>query len=404
MLNLKNQSGDDSLSQFHLCGEQMNSVDEVTHLGITRRSDRRLTHLVEERVKRGRRTAYALFGAGLHGSNGIGTERSLLIYHSYVYPVFMYGLESMVLDKRSIDTLATFHMSIIKELQGLPTRCANAAAYLMANQLPLPALLHIAILTLLCNIAISKNNSLEILLKRQCALRVRKSWAMNAQDTLDIYDMGSIDDIFDSDNPRLMKKHFKQAIRKEWNRRLKEECAGKSSLRWLHLPPDEQLHIIWRDMNCPSHTRKATIKARMTTGCYILQADVKRFNQNEVNATCLLCDIGEPENIDHFLCRCSYPPIKDSRERFLPRLIQLLHTALGFERLDEQSEYNEIVQLVLDCTAYDPDESHTHDTAWLALESHAREYCYELHRLRYAAVKELRGSNPCRSRPLLRTA
>ena len=369
-----NQSGDDSLSQFHLCGGQMNTVDEVTHLGITRRSDRRLTHLVEERVKRGRRTAYALFGAGLHGSNGIGTERSLLIYHSYVYPVFMYGLESMVLDKRSIDTLATFHVSIIKELQGLPTRCANAAAYLMANQLPLPALLHIAILTLLCNIAISKNNSLEILLKRQCALRVRKSWAMNAQDTLDIYDMGSIDDIFKSDNPRLMKKHFKQAIRKEWNRRLKEECAGKSSLRWLHLPPDEQLHIIWRDTNCPSHTRKATIKAMMTTGCYILQADVKRLNQNEVNATCLLCDIGEPENIDHFLCRCSYPPIKDSRERFLPRLIQLLHTALGFERLDEQSEYNEIVQLVLDCTAYDPDESHTHDTAWLALESHAREY------------------------------
>ena len=53
----------------------------------------------------------------------------------------------------------------------------------------------------------------------------------------------------------------------EWNRRLKEEYAGKSSLRWLHLPPDEQLHIIWRDMNCQSHTRKATIKAMMTTGC-----------------------------------------------------------------------------------------------------------------------------------------
>ena len=52
-----NQSGDNSLSQFHLCGEQMNTVDEVTHIGITRRSDRRLTHLVEKRVKRGRRTA-----------------------------------------------------------------------------------------------------------------------------------------------------------------------------------------------------------------------------------------------------------------------------------------------------------------------------------------------------------
>ena len=46
-----NQFGDDSLSQFHLCGEQMNTVDEVTHLGFTRRSDRRLAHLVEERVR-----------------------------------------------------------------------------------------------------------------------------------------------------------------------------------------------------------------------------------------------------------------------------------------------------------------------------------------------------------------
>ena len=119
-------------------------------------------------------------------SNGIGTERSLQIYHSYVYPVFMYGLESIVLDKRSIDTLATFHMFIIKELQGLPIRCSNAPAYFIESQLPLPTLLDLAILTLLCNIAISKNNSLEILLKRQCALRVRKSWAMNAQDTLDI--------------------------------------------------------------------------------------------------------------------------------------------------------------------------------------------------------------------------
>ena len=194
-----------------------------------------------------------------------------------------------------------------------------------------------------------------------------------------------------------MKEHFKQAIRKEWNRRLslKEECAGKSSLRWLHLPPDEQLHIIWRDMNCQSHTRKATIKAMMTTGCYIrfLQTDVKRFNQNEVNSTCLLFDIAEPENIDHFLCsvptrRLRTPEsasFRDSSGYFT------LHWVLR-DSTNILSTMRSSNVLVLDFTAYDPDESHTHDTAWLALESHAREYCYELHRLRYAAVKEIRGS------------
>ena len=141
-----------------------------------------------------------------------------------------------------------------------------------------------------------------------CAMRVRKTWA-----SLDKYDMGTMDDTFESDNPRLIKKHLKQAIRKEWTRRLKEKCAGKSSLRWFHLHPDGQLHLIWRVTNCQWHTRKATIKVRTTTGCYILQADVKRLNKNEVNATCFLCDIGEPEKVDHFLCRCSHSPIKDSR-------------------------------------------------------------------------------------------
>ena len=85
-------------------------------------------------------------------------------------------------------------MSILKELQDLPTRCSNAAEYLSA-------LLGIAILTLLCYIVTRKSNSLEILLNSQCALSVRKSWAANARDTLHKYDMGTIDDIFESDIP-----------------------------------------------------------------------------------------------------------------------------------------------------------------------------------------------------------
>ena len=41
---------------------------------------------------------------------------------------------------------------------------------------------------------------------------------MYAQDTRDKYDMGTMDAIFEFDNPRLIKKRIKQAMRKEWNR------------------------------------------------------------------------------------------------------------------------------------------------------------------------------------------
>ena len=49
---------------------------------------------------------------------------------------------------------------------------------------------------------------------------------------------------------------------------------------------------------------RIAVKLKLVSGTYIFQANRANFNQNEVDATCLLCNT-EDEDIEHFLLRCS---------------------------------------------------------------------------------------------------
>ena len=58
---------------FNLNGNDIEVVEECTHLGIQRDSKSRSGHTrtVDERIQSARRCAYSLMGAGLHGQNGV---------------------------------------------------------------------------------------------------------------------------------------------------------------------------------------------------------------------------------------------------------------------------------------------------------------------------------------------
>jgi transposase len=62
-----------------------------THLGLVRTSDGKSSEAVTERIKVGRRTAYDLMGAGLHGMNGITPHISKTLISVYVDPAVLYG-------------------------------------------------------------------------------------------------------------------------------------------------------------------------------------------------------------------------------------------------------------------------------------------------------------------------
>ena len=134
---------------------------ETPHLGLTRSSSDENRINIEERIALARRTLYTLMQTGVHGTIGLNPRTSCKIYQVYVIPRLLYGLETLNLKNKDMTTLFTFHLSTLKPLQSLPIRTANSAVYLLLGILPISAELHKRQLSLLHQIAMSENVSIE---------------------------------------------------------------------------------------------------------------------------------------------------------------------------------------------------------------------------------------------------
>jgi hypothetical protein len=65
-----------------------------------------------------------------------------------------------------------------------------------------------------------------------------------------------------------------------------------------------RIHPVWKNLDTPMDIKRATTKARLLCGVYILQSNRAAFNQFRVDPTCPLCRQGN-ENLRHFLLACS---------------------------------------------------------------------------------------------------
>jgi hypothetical protein len=66
-------------------------TNETKHLGLMRNSDNKIK--VDERIRVGRKTIYALLGPGLHARQGTCPTISYKIWKTYVIPRILYGVE-----------------------------------------------------------------------------------------------------------------------------------------------------------------------------------------------------------------------------------------------------------------------------------------------------------------------
>jgi outer membrane protein TolC len=58
---------------------------------------------VSNNLAKARRTLYSLFGAGLHGENGLDPLTIIHLYRTYVLPVLLYRLELLLPSRKLID-------------------------------------------------------------------------------------------------------------------------------------------------------------------------------------------------------------------------------------------------------------------------------------------------------------
>ncbi|CAC5367796.1 unnamed protein product [Mytilus coruscus] len=129
-------------------GEPLDTPENAVHLGIQRDklSRRGTKEVVPGRRQLARQTVYSLMGAGLYDQNGVNPKVSLHLIHCYVIPRLLYGLEVILLSKTDISYLTTYFVKLLKRIQHLPDRTANATVLLLIGQIPIEAEIHKRIL------------------------------------------------------------------------------------------------------------------------------------------------------------------------------------------------------------------------------------------------------------------
>ena len=101
----------------------------------------------------------------------------------------------------------------------------------------------------------------------------------------------------------------KTAIHNFWTSKIISDAKSKRLSTLKHLAIQNYrvgvTHNIWTDASVDTQAvKKAYIKARLTTGTYMLQASRAKFSKQGVSPVCRLCNTGD-EDIAHFLLSCS---------------------------------------------------------------------------------------------------
>ena len=319
-------------------------TSNLTHLGITRTASQLSPDdAISKHIAGARGTLYALFGAGMHGRNGLPPLVTRAIYQAYVLSRLTYGLEVQCLKPKQLDVLEKFHRNTLRMLQSLPDRAANAACYLLIGIPPIEAIIDINIAGVLGRIANLPGSTLHEVMLRQLAVKTSssKSWFIYATRRLARYSLPDLHSIIEHPpNPDSWRKLVKQEILRHWTLRLQEEASEKSSLKYLQIHQCDlsRPHPVWlHSADHPRQAERARIKVRLLTGCYTLQANRHRFNQFQVSSSCPVCE-GVPEDRLHFIRAC--PAYAVARQALDDRLML---TIRGYEDMTEEQRLNVIL-------------------------------------------------------------
>ena len=175
-------------------------------------------------------------GSGFHGTNGMNAVTSYKIYHTYVLPRLIYGLEVLPLKKKHVENLETFHRKSIHYLQSLLQRIATATIYLLVGTIPIETELHKRKLSLLCCMLASDNSKIKEIINRQISVIYdnEDSFVGSIGDILILFDVPSITDL-QANLPSTIswRKLVRKDVDKLWLKRLQNDATAKNKIKYL---------------------------------------------------------------------------------------------------------------------------------------------------------------------------
>ena len=287
--------------------EVLKLSNRATHIGMLQGPGAGLNkERAQHNVNLARKALYSLRGVKI--LRGMNPAVGYSMFCQYVEPILLYSTEVWVKSQQAYLILDRFYLKSLKLIQGLPDRTATVAVITLLGALPIRAKIHCRRLSLLWNLIHSEDFNTHELVSRQYLLGSKNSWVTETVDLLDFYHLPSLGELLaDLPSKHEWKKQVKDVITCHWYGKMAEEIPEKSSLKFLSTQTEHLSHIhpVWQTTISDSwRSQHARTRVKLLTGTYTLQANLARFNQNDVIPTCKLCR-ENPEDRVHFVAVCS---------------------------------------------------------------------------------------------------
>lgn len=221
-------------------------------------------------------------GAGMYGLNDLNPMTSIHIWEIYTTPVLLHSLEVLILKQSEVEKLEDFYRANLRRMQHLPASCANAAAYLLLVALPVEGQIHKRILIFLVNMLHRENSIEREIIERQLAIKAAGSysWVMIANQMLQKYGLLDAHSLLKNlPSKGVWKTMVTKQVHDHWERKLKEEAAGKKTLSYFSLDSCKigKPHSAWtRCKSDKSSVYKDTIQAKLLVQRYNLLGGTTR--------------------------------------------------------------------------------------------------------------------------------
>lgn len=368
------------LTNFQLNGNLIPKQSKTKHLGIVRNNIPSAN--IEDRVNTGRRTFYALLGPGLFSRRGWSPLVTSKLWKTYVVPRCTYGLEVLVTSSKDISKLETMQRKVYKQIQGLPTRTATSAVYLLLGAEPIESTVHRNLLSLFASFARNVGSVEHQILTRQLSMSDPSdgSFISRVRLVLDKYSLPSPEDFMRRPQSKpIWKTMVKHAVDEFWYNTWDADCRTKPTLQHLRIQstPTRTPHVVWASVPNTTHdVQQAEVKVRLLTDTYMLQYHKGKFNQYSVSQTCVLCN-EKTEDRQHFILECS--KLNEVRKPFLSRL-EIYINSIREDAFQDIVNNSLLLQLTLDSSVPTfADIAGIRRTHVPHIESLTRRMCYNLH-------------------------
>ena len=372
---------------FDMGGKRIKFESQCNHLGIFRDIKQKVN--IEEKISLGRKTAYALMGAGLHSGNGLTKPLCAYLWSTYVIPRVVYGLEVQKLSRTDMESLEKFQRKCLRQIQGLPDKTPNCVTLSLLGIPPVELIIHKNILNLFVSSVSSKDSVEYDIIERQLVMKSldKSSWCNEVKRILKQYDLPSAYELF-VNTPS--KEKWKTLLNSKMNSYLEtvweQEIYSKKSLKYLNPRSVTvgKLHMCWSSVrHNVRDNRRAELKVKVLTGAYILQANRSCFNQYAVDPSYKLC-LKEPEDREHFIARCD--SLEHVRKPYRQKFNMIFNNIIPSQSIDSIV----FTKLVLDCSMV------VHGDVLEKIDSHkvelySRELLSELHYTRIGLLNKQEG-------------